>query len=60
MADIALHFYNAGTGNAIDIQKFRGLESYEIPFNLTGLKPGVYLIVLVAEMEQQKLKIVVE
>lgn len=59
-ADISLHLFNVGSGSAIDINRQYGLESYEVPFNLTGLKPGVYIILLVAEHEQQKLKIVIE
>jgi len=59
-ADISLHLYNAGLGSAIDIKRQKGLESYEVPFNLVSLKPGVYIIVLIAEHEQQKLKIVIK
>jgi len=58
-ADISLHLYNVGSGTAIDINRHYGLESYEVPFNLTGLKPGAYIMVLVAEHEQQRLKIVI-
>lgn len=58
-ADISLHLYNVGSGTAIDINRQYGLERYDVPFNLTGLKPGVYIIVLIVEHEQQRLKIVI-
>lgn len=58
-ADISLHLFSVGSANAIDVTRQYGLESYDVPFNLTELKPGVYIIVLIAEHEQQRLKIVI-
>lgn len=59
-ADISLHLYNASTGADIGSKREYGLDSYAVPFNLTGLKQGVYFIVLAAGQEQQRLKIVIE
>lgn len=59
-ADIRLQLFNVGSASVVDVKEQFGLNSYDVPFNLYGLRPGVYVIVLIAERERQKLKIVIE
>ena len=58
-ADISISLYAATNTKLIDKQEYKGLDRYEAPYTLGHLKPGMYVIILQAELEQQVMKIVI-
>ena len=58
-ADISISLYAATNTKLIDKQQYKGLDRYEVPYTLGHLKPGMYVIILQAELEQQVMKIVI-
>ena len=58
-ADISISLYAATNTKLIDKQEYKGLDRYEVPYTLGHLKPGMYVIILQAELEQQVMKIVI-
>ncbi|MCG8701816.1 MAG: T9SS type A sorting domain-containing protein, partial [Bacteroidales bacterium] len=56
-ADIRLTLIQPNTGSKIAEKMDYGLSKYSIPYDLTGLRAGVYLIIISAENEQVTLKI---
>lgn len=59
ISDITISLYTANNSQLLDKQVYVGLDMYEVPFTLSGLNPGIYILMLQAENEQQVMKIVI-
>jgi hypothetical protein len=57
-ADITVTLYNGTSGSVIEKNTFSGMDTYELPYSLNSLIPGVYVLELHAEPEKQMLKII--
>ena len=59
-SDIILSLYSTSDSHLLNRLEYSGLDKYEIPYTLSGLKEGVYVIILQAGGEQQTLKLVID
>ncbi len=59
-ADINIKLFNVNFGLLVDQREERGLDNYEIKYNLNFTNTGVYVIMVTAEKERKQTKIIIK